>query len=167
MRRLCPWKMGSHLGDLCPGPEWLTQRLSNPIPADSTSPEDPPDTHSTRPMLPARAHSPPVLGPFHLGCGDPRGPALQLHPCTSQAHHLLGSLGSKHHRWDYSRKGREGVVKNPQLLQSLPAQGLCLLTLPFSHPALVGSSPGPWPSSPGSARPLRLSAVLCHVVQQQ
>lgn len=56
--------------------------------------------HSTQPMLPARGHSPPVLGPFHLGCGDPRGPALQLHPCTNQAHHLLGSLGSKHCRWD-------------------------------------------------------------------
>lgn len=45
-------------------------------------------------------------------------------------------------------------MKKPQLLQSLPALGPlpvqtpCLLTLPFSHSALVGSSPRPLAEHP-------------------
>ena len=58
-------------------------------------------------------------------------------------------------------------MKKLQVLQSLPApwplpvRVPCLLSLPFSHPALVGSSPNPWPSIPGSVHPQHL---LCRLV---
>ena len=54
------------------------------------------------------------------------------------------------------------MVKKLQVLQSLPAPGPlpvqvpCLLTLPFSHPALVGSSPKPLAKHPRSVNPQHL-----------
>lgn len=110
--------------------------------------------HATRQgPLTARPWSipPGVWGPLRSGT-----PAPPLHqpvpPPPGQPRLQAPQVG-------LAEKGLGGVVKNPQLLQSLPAQGLCLLTLPFSQPALVGSSPSPWPSSPGSAHPLRLHFV--------
>lgn len=90
-------------------------------------------------------HSLPVLGPFHLGCGDPRGPALQLHLCTGQAQHLLGSPGSKHGRRNWVSRGRGD--KTQILHRQRPCGRPSSVWIPSSvHPSLPihPSLKAPW-----------------------
>lgn len=129
----------------------LTLQSSISPEALSTSPG-----RGSTPSLPVGGHSLPILGPFHLGRGDPRGLALQLHPYTSQAQHLLRGLGSKHGRWDWGRE-RVGGEKS-----STPTSPVCCRAF-----ARAGPLPGhPSPLLPGPhgklPKPLAGSApALC------
>ena len=157
MRRLCPWKGGSHLGDLCLGPGWLTQCASNPIPAEFHLPRGP-HTRTLNPVqatrqgpLTARPWSipPGVWGP--LRSGTPAPPLHQPVPPPPGQPRLQTpkvELGSRK-GWT----GGGGEKTSAPTIPACPRAFACADPLP-AHPSLLPLGPrGKLPQTPGRASP--------------
>lgn len=152
MRRLCPWKTGSHLGDLCLGPGWLTQRPSNPIPAEFTSPEDPPTTHTLH-LAHATRQGPLTAHPWSIppGVWGPRRSGTPAPPLYQPGPPPPGQPRLQAPQVGLAEKGLGGCGEK----SSAPTIPACPGPLP-AHPSLL--PPGPRGKLP---KPLAKQPRLC------